>query len=121
MTVGALLQALHRAMPDAQRPVEAMAGGRALDVEAKGVTHDSREARRGWIFVALRGLKADGITFVPQAIANGAAAIVAERPPEITPEAAGGSRVAWIVVANARLALALLAAEFFDHPSRHMQ
>ena len=121
MTVGALLQALHRAMPDAQRPVEAMAGGRALDVEAKGVTHDSREAGRGWIFVALRGLKADGITFVPQAIANGAAAIVAERPPETTPEAADGSRVAWIVVANARLALALLAAEFFGHPSRHMQ
>ena len=26
----------------------------------------------------------------------------------------------WVVVKNARLALALLAAEFFDHPSRQM-
>ena len=31
------------------------------------------------------------------------------------------SRVPWVVVQNARLALALLAAEFFGHPSRQMQ
>jgi UDP-N-acetylmuramoyl-L-alanyl-D-glutamate--2,6-diaminopimelate ligase len=121
MTVGALLQALHRAMPDAQPPVEGVAGNRALGVEAEGVTHDSRQARRGWIFVALRGLKADGIAFVPQAIANGAAAIVSERPPDDGVDAAGRREVPWIVVGNARLALALLAAEFFGHPSARMQ
>ena len=113
MTVGALLQALARTMPAdyaAQAP-----GSSVLEVEARGVTHDSRQAKRGWIFVALHGLKADGISFAPQAIANGAAAIVAERLPDAPTD------VAWIVVGNARRALAVLAAEFNRHPSRQMQ
>jgi UDP-N-acetylmuramoyl-L-alanyl-D-glutamate--2,6-diaminopimelate ligase len=53
--------------------------------------------------------------FAPQAIASGAAAVVAERAAE---SAAG---VPWVVVADARLALALLAAEFAGHPSRRMK
>ena len=51
----------------------------------------------------------------PQAIAAGAAAVVSERA------AAPGSPVPWIVVEDARLTLAWLAAEFFQHPSRHMR
>jgi UDP-N-acetylmuramoyl-L-alanyl-D-glutamate--2,6-diaminopimelate ligase len=115
MTVRALLQALHRATPAAAPPLDAAAEHRALDAEAKGVTHDSRQAGPGWVFVALRGLKADGVAFAPQAVANGAAAIVAERSPEMA------SNVPWIVVSDARRALALLAAEFNGHPSRQMQ
>jgi UDP-N-acetylmuramoyl-L-alanyl-D-glutamate--2,6-diaminopimelate ligase len=67
------------------------------------------------VFVALRGLKEDGAAFVPQAVEGGAAAIVAEQAP--------GAPIAipWIVVPDARLALAHLAAEFFGHPSREMQ
>lgn len=113
MTVGALLQALARELP-----VEyggAARSGSALDIEARGVTHDSRQAKRGWVFVALRGLKADGLAFAPQAIASGAAAIVAERAPDAPSEAV------WVVVSNARQALAVLAAEFNGHPSRQMQ
>ena len=115
MTVRALLQAVQETLPAAQRPQEEVGSSRALDVEAKGVTHDSRQAARGWIFVALRGLKTDGAVFAPQAIANGAAAVVADRPPE------GNVTVPWIVVSDARLALALLAAEFHGHPSRQMR
>ena len=55
------------------------------------------------------------VTFVPQAVASGAVAIVAERP------ASGAVGAPWIVVSDARLALALLAAEFFGHPSRQMK
>jgi UDP-N-acetylmuramoyl-L-alanyl-D-glutamate--2,6-diaminopimelate ligase len=123
MTVGALLQALYRAIPAAGRTPDRIAPGRALDVEAKGVTHDSKQVRRGWVFVALRGLKADGVNFAPQAIANGAAAIVAERLPEAAASGEGGETAAvpWIAVADARYALALLATEFYRHPSRQMQ
>jgi UDP-N-acetylmuramoyl-L-alanyl-D-glutamate--2,6-diaminopimelate ligase len=66
------------------------------------------------VFVALRGRNADGATFAPEAAAGGAAAIVAEQP-------GVSGTVPWIVVRDARLALALLAAEFFGHPSRDMQ
>jgi len=89
--------------------------GRALDVPCHGVTHDSRGVKSGWVFVGLRGLKADGAEFAPQAIAAGAAAVVAEHP------ASAPSTVPWIVVKDARLALAWLAAAFFEHPSRQMR
>lgn len=89
--------------------------GAALDVSCQGVTHDSRSVGPGWVFVGLRGQKADGAEFAPQAIAAGAAAVVSERA------AVPRSPVPWIVVEDARLTLAWLAAEFFQHPSRQMR
>ena len=65
-------------MPPDERPL-LPADARALDMPCRGVTHDSRRVEAGWVFVALRGLKADGVDFAPQAIAAGAAAIVADR------------------------------------------
>jgi len=114
MTVGELLRALARTLPASERP-EMVADAAALDVACSGVTHDSRRVVPGSIFVALRGMKADGLAFVPQAVDAGAAVIVSERPVSAV------SRVPWVVVQNARLALALLAAEFYGHPSRQMQ
>jgi UDP-N-acetylmuramoyl-L-alanyl-D-glutamate--2,6-diaminopimelate ligase len=112
MTVGELLQALAAALPREQRP--AMPAG-GLDVTCSGITHDSRLATPGSVFVALPGQKADGAAFAPQAIAAGAVAVVAENAaPERT-------ATPWVVVSDARLALALLAAEFFGHPSRQMK
>jgi UDP-N-acetylmuramoyl-L-alanyl-D-glutamate--2,6-diaminopimelate ligase len=102
-----------KALPGGQRPV--IPAGAALDVACTGVAYDSRRVDPGAVFVALSGQKADGAMFAPQAIASGAAAVVAERAAE---SAAG---VPWVVVADARLALALLAAEFAGHPSRRMK
>jgi UDP-N-acetylmuramoyl-L-alanyl-D-glutamate--2,6-diaminopimelate ligase len=80
-----------------------------------GVTHDSRRVAPGALFVALRGLKMDGAAFATQAIAAGATAILAESP------APASVDTPWIVVPDARLALAHLAAEFHGHPSREMR
>jgi UDP-N-acetylmuramoyl-L-alanyl-D-glutamate--2,6-diaminopimelate ligase len=107
-----LVQALGHVAGDR---VDLSVWGRALDVACRGVTHDSRQVGPGWIFVALRGLKVDGSQFAQQAIDAGAVALVAERP------APGAPTVPWIVVSDARLALAWLAAEFFGHPSRQMR
>jgi UDP-N-acetylmuramoyl-L-alanyl-D-glutamate--2,6-diaminopimelate ligase len=118
MTLGALLQGLERMLAATERPQASAAVARALDVEVRGVTHDSRQAGPGWIFVALRGLKADGTAFAPQAMAQGAAAIVAEAA---SPAASSANDVPHVIVKDARLALALLAAEFHGHPSHRMQ
>jgi UDP-N-acetylmuramoyl-L-alanyl-D-glutamate--2,6-diaminopimelate ligase len=80
-----------------------------------GVSYDSRRVERGHVFVALKGQHADGTAFARQAIERGAVAIVAETAP------IAGARLPWLVVSDARLALALLAAEFYRHPSREMQ
>jgi UDP-N-acetylmuramoyl-L-alanyl-D-glutamate--2,6-diaminopimelate ligase len=80
-----------------------------------GLAYDSRAVKSGHVFVALKGLHADGTTFARQAIDRGAAAIVSEQP---APE---GVHVPWAIVGDARLALALLATTFYRDPSREMR
>ena len=67
---------------------------------------DSRKTAPGDIFFALAGAKDDGLKHVGEAVAKGAAAIVAERWAE-TPNAA------FVKVADARAALAHAAARFY--------
>jgi len=74
-----------------------------------GVTADSRKVAPGFLFVAVPGTKADGLAFVDQAVAAGAAAIMAERAPA-KPLPAG---IALITVGNVRHALAMAAAKFY--------
>ena len=80
-----------------------------------GVAYDSRAVKPGHVFVALKGLHADGVSFAQQAIERGAVAIVSEQP------APFDVQVPWAMVGDARLALALLAAAFHHHPSAEMQ
>ena len=100
-----------RGMPAAPPPD--IPADAALDVPCTGVVYNSRQVKRGSVFVALPGQKADGAAFAPQAISAGAVAVVSER-------AVAAAGAPWIVVADARLALAHIAAEFFGHPSRQM-
>lgn len=48
-------------------------------VEITGITADSRKVQDGYLFVALKGSNVDGARFIPAAIENGAAAILAGR------------------------------------------
>ena len=86
----------------------------AADTPVAAIAYDSRRVVPGSVFVALKGLKADGDTFAEQAVSRGARAIVSQSPLR------SGVAVTWIVVRDARLALALLADRFFNHPSRRM-
>jgi UDP-N-acetylmuramoyl-L-alanyl-D-glutamate--2,6-diaminopimelate ligase len=78
----------------------------ALDVT--GVASDSRKVKRGDLFVAVPGAKADGLAFVPQALAAGAVAVMAERAPEDLP-----AEIAFVRTGNVRGALALAAARIY--------
>jgi UDP-N-acetylmuramoyl-L-alanyl-D-glutamate--2,6-diaminopimelate ligase len=113
MTVRELLHAIDHLLPGDAR---AVLTAPALAEVCSGVTHDSRMVTPGSVFVALQGLRTDGAAFVPQAVDAGAAAIVATATP--TPAARA---VPWVQVSDARLALALLAAEFNGHPGRAMK
>jgi UDP-N-acetylmuramoyl-L-alanyl-D-glutamate--2,6-diaminopimelate ligase len=92
----------------------AKASAAGTDQTVTGVTYDSRQVTPGTVFVALRGVNADGTRFAPQAIANGAIAVVAE------PAAPAAVGVPWIQVSNARAALAELAATFYGNPSEEL-
>jgi len=95
---------LRELFPDAA--IEERHSGRAIT----GVAVDSRKVKPGDAFVAVPGTKADGLSFVPAALAAGAVAIVAEKPPA-SPLPEG---VAFVRVDDARRALALAAARV--HP-----
>lgn len=79
------------------------------DIEITGITADSRQVKKGFLFAALPGNKVDGRTFIENAILNGAAAILAEEGTTI-PE---GSGAVLVGVKNPRLALANAAAKFY--------
>jgi UDP-N-acetylmuramoyl-L-alanyl-D-glutamate--2,6-diaminopimelate ligase len=74
-----------------------------------GISADSRAVKPGFLFAAVPGTKADGLAYVPQAIAAGAAAVMAER----APSAPLPADVALVNVPNVRRALALAAAKFY--------
>ncbi len=77
-----------------------------------GVTHDSRLVEPGFAFVAIPGMRRDGVEFVPEALRCGAALVVAER--ELPPGAPS------VVVPDARGALAALARAVSEDPSASM-
>lgn len=79
------------------------------DVEITGLTSDSRAVGKGFMFAAIPGVKADGTTFIADAIAHGAAAILAPTGTKL-PEA---SDVILIEDENPRLKLARMAAAFY--------
>ena len=95
-------------------PADAEIDARFADLDVGGVTADSRTVRRGDVFVAIAGGKADGLRFIAPALAAGATAIVAERLPEF-PLAEG---TAFARVGNARRALAIMAARLFPRQPR---
>ena len=82
-------------------------------VTITALTSDSRQATPGCLFVAYRGVAVDGHAFIPQALANGAAAVVAEK-------ALPGLPVPLVVVPDGREALAHLAAAWHGYPARRL-
>ncbi len=82
-------------------------------VAVTGVTEDSRAVTPGMLFVAVRGETLDGHRYIPQAIERGAVGILGTEPLEYV-------HVPYIQVTDARQALGLLSAAFYNYPSRNM-
>lgn len=81
--------------------------------EIDDVTHDSRQAGPGVLFVAIQGERTDGHRFVSDAVAAGAAAVCVERET--------GAAVPQIVVDDTRAVLGPLASLVHDHPSERLR
>ncbi|MFO7959229.1 MAG: UDP-N-acetylmuramoyl-L-alanyl-D-glutamate--2,6-diaminopimelate ligase [Candidatus Brocadiia bacterium] len=85
------------------------------NVTVTSLANDSRRVRPGALFVAISGTRADGHDYIPQAVENGAAALVCERSPSPLP----GCPV--LKVEDSRLALSALASALHGAPSRHLR
>ncbi len=89
--------------------------GETPSVEVSGLEYDSRAVTPGAAFFAFPGERADGHEFIPSARANGASAVVSERP---APAADPGP---WAQVRHGRKALARAALAFYERPDRRVK
>ena len=79
------------------------------------LTSDSREAAPGALFVAIKGEKADGHDYIPEAVERGASALVCQAIPFPAPHCPV------LQVADSRAALGRLADRFYGSPSRKLR
>lgn len=103
------IQQLTQALPDAQ--VISNANTTVLHL-----TYDSRMVGEGSLFFAVKGTQVDGHKYIADVIEKGAAAIVCEVLPDTLDET-----VTYIKVSNTSEAMGLMAAEFYDHPSKKLK
>jgi len=85
----------------------------AAELDVRTIAYDSRRATPGSLFVAIEGFHRDGHEFVADAVKQGAVAVVAQHKIRTKAPVA--------VVADSRAALADLAAEVFEHPTRKLK
>ncbi len=93
----------------------ALAGGVLVgsDLGVADVTHDSRSAGPGVLFVAIRGARSDGHEFVSEVVAAGSPAVVVDHPLDVD--------VPQIVLADTRRALGILASAVHGRPSEGLK
>ncbi|MBI5190103.1 MAG: UDP-N-acetylmuramoyl-L-alanyl-D-glutamate--2,6-diaminopimelate ligase [Nitrospirae bacterium] len=98
------------------KDVAVLGAGGDLGTDISSVVYDSRKAVPGCAFVAVRGLKTKGTDYMAAAAAKGAAAVVYDDPDARAPKG-----VASALVPDARVAMALMAAELNGRPSESMK
>jgi UDP-N-acetylmuramoyl-L-alanyl-D-glutamate--2,6-diaminopimelate ligase len=86
-----------------------------LDADVSELVFDSRKAKQGTVFLALKGVNADGHQFIEKAVGQGAEIIVCENISEVI------NGVIYILVKNSHYALGLMACNFYDNPSKQLK
>jgi UDP-N-acetylmuramoyl-L-alanyl-D-glutamate--2,6-diaminopimelate ligase len=99
-------------LADLIRNLDCTCTGRT-DIEITDVVYDSRKVTKGSLFICLCGSSVDSHIFAADAAKAGAAAIVAQRPVEVS-----GASV--VMVKDTRYAMALISAAWFGYPARQM-
>ncbi|MES1219480.1 MAG: UDP-N-acetylmuramoyl-L-alanyl-D-glutamate--2,6-diaminopimelate ligase [Bacteroidota bacterium] len=90
--------------------IRSVAGITSIDIS--DIQIDSRKVGKGCLFIAIKGVAADGHKFIEKAIDSGASAIVCENMPENLREG-----ITYVEVENSTVAAAYLADNFYGHPS----
>ena len=87
----------------------------STEVEILDVTADSRQVKKGSLFICLVGAHVDGHDFISAAVKQGAVAIVASKKVEVPPE------VSVVYVEDTRKAMEDMVPFFFDYPAHKMR
>lgn len=91
-----------------------------LNLDITNIHSDSRKIKEGGLFIAINGFTKNGIEFIPNAIKNGAKALIVE--PDVDINSLNISKnIPIISVSNTRRALAQVVCEFYDNPSKKLK
>ena len=88
-----------------------------LSINIDAIECDSRKIKKNGMFVAIKGFDVDGAEYIKQAIENGAIAVVIEEGTKLK-KSDVNDETAIIMVPNARIALAKMACNFYNNPSK---
>ena len=90
--------------------------------EITSICSDSRKVTEGSLFIAVKGYASDGHNYIAQAVASGARAIVFEDRAAAMKQLEGVDlgNIDLVEVGNSRHAVAIIADNFYDHPSSKM-
>jgi UDP-N-acetylmuramoyl-L-alanyl-D-glutamate--2,6-diaminopimelate ligase len=86
-----------------------------LEIAISGIETDSRKVENGALFIAVKGVHADGHQFISQAAQRGAVAIVAESLPDQLDE-----NITYVQVDNSALAAGFIAHNYYGQPSEKL-
>lgn len=87
-----------------------------------GISLDSRTVLPGFLFVGYTGEKTDGRQYIHEAIDRGAVAVVCEgESPGAQREMRGDLSIPIVTIPDLKNKLGLIAAQFYEHPSRAMK
>lgn len=94
--------------------IEAVKG--STEATINKIEFDSRKVELNDVFVAIRGTISNGHDFIEKALNQGASVIVCDTFPKLIVNG-----VTYILVKDTNLALAFLAANFYDNPSQNLK
>lgn len=83
--------------------------------EITSLAFDSRQVTAGGLFIAIKGLQVDGHDFIDLATGSGAVAVLCERLP-----AQMDAHITYIQVENSAAAMGIVAANFYENPSKKL-
>lgn len=83
------------------------------NINIESLSHSSKDVKSGGLFFCLSGTKTKGELYINEALKNNAVAIVSEKKCI--------ANVTQIIVKNARIAMAVISANFFDNPQNKLK
>ena len=84
------------------------------EIPISGISTNSALIKPGNLYIAIKGNRYDGNKFIPEAINNGASAVITEY------DYSNKLSTPIIKVTNSRIAVSRAAAEYYDHPTKKM-
>ena len=88
-----------------------------IELEVNKVEMDSRKISKGDMFVAIKGFETDGHEYITQAINSGANTIIVEQGYDLK-QLNLPDDITLVVAPNTRKALAVIADNYYNHPSK---